>query len=203
MAVRPLGLVQYGFTLLELLVAMAVFSTLAAVAYAGLGAVSDQQRTLTARADAFARVQRTLRLVERDVRFANNRGIRDALGSPQPAFLGGGQHDGIEFTRSLQYDDQGPGLVRVAYRFSGGALVRERWPVLDRMPQHEPQAMVMFESVARVQWRLLDEGQWRNTWPVGQTRQDEAVSLPAAVEFTLETEAGERYRRVVALAQAL
>jgi general secretion pathway protein J len=194
-------LMQSGFTLLELLVAMAVFSTLAAVAYAGLGAVSEQQQRLTARSDAFAEVQRALRLFERDVRFANHRGIRDALGSPLPAVLADAQQEGLELTRSVQFDDQGPGLVRIAYRLNDGALVREQWPVLDRMPQHEPQVTVLLESITNAQWRFLDGGQWRSTWPAGQLRQREVVSLPAAVELTLETDRGESYRRVVALAQ--
>jgi general secretion pathway protein J len=201
MAMKRTGSGQSGFTLLEVLVAMAVFATLAAVAYAGLGAVSEQQQRLVARSDAFADVQRALRLFERDIRFANHRGIRDALGSPRPALLADARQQGLELTRSVQFDEQGPGLVRIAYRLKAGALVREQWPVLDRMPQHEPQVTVLLDSITKAQWHFLDNNQWRSSWPAGQPRQRDAVTLPAAVELILETDTGESYRRVVALAQ--
>ena len=189
-----------GFTLLELLIAMAVFSILGVMSYAGLSAVSDHQHSLEARAEGFVQVQRALRIVEGDIRYASTRGVRDALGSRMPALQGGAVNAGLELTRSLQFDDQGSGLARIAYRVSADTLLRETWPVLDRMPQHQPIEQPLLADVERVQWRFLDNGEWVGDWPPAGRGSRRPVVLPDAIEVTLQQRGGATYRRVVALA---
>ena len=74
-----------GFTLIEVIVAVAVFSLAMALAYGGLNAIVDARRQLDGEAEGLARLQFAVGLLERDVRSAVERSVRDRYGKRQPA----------------------------------------------------------------------------------------------------------------------
>ena len=57
-----------GFTLLELLVAMAIFSLMTVVAYAGISSIMLNDQTSLEHETALKKLQRTLVFVEKDLR---------------------------------------------------------------------------------------------------------------------------------------
>ncbi|MEY3007096.1 MAG: type secretion system protein GspJ, partial [Pseudomonadota bacterium] len=78
-----------GFTLLEVLVAMALTVVVASIAYSGLSSVLDSlERTRTAM-DRTVELNRALRIMSRDIRFSVDRSIRDELGVVEDAMVGG------------------------------------------------------------------------------------------------------------------
>jgi general secretion pathway protein J len=182
-----------GFTLLELIVVLAIFAVLSVLAYGGLSSV------LTARARVADALERTTALQKGYLRLRNDfqqlrdRPIRDDYGVTQPALLV--QHDGtVEFTRSGWRNPLSlprAALERVAYRIEEGRLLRRSWRVLDRGQNVEPVEAVVLDQVEEAAWRFLDAKlEWQTNWP-------EAASLlnanpanppapPQAVELTLQ-----------------
>ena len=75
MAVR-----QRGFTLLELLVALAIFALVSVMAYGGLASVLDQQFATDEIAGQLARLQKTYLLLQRDFEQLVPRPVRDEYG---------------------------------------------------------------------------------------------------------------------------
>lgn len=186
-----------GFTLLEVLVAVAVFGVMATLAYAGLAQVIDFRGALEARSARFAAVQKTLHLLQRDLVYASQRGIRDSQGTPGSAMIGGYGTPELALTRTRD-DADGPGLMRVEYALVDGQLERRVWGVLDRMPQHQPLAAVVLPEVTALQLRFMDAQQWRPAWPPGGNAGDVTL-LPRAVEVRLSLAEGSTYRRVFAV----
>jgi general secretion pathway protein J len=69
-----------GFTLLELLVALAIFAVLATMAYAALNSVLTARKQVEAKSARLSALQTALMIMERDVEQAVPRGIRDEFG---------------------------------------------------------------------------------------------------------------------------
>lgn len=180
---------RLGFTLLELLVVLAIFAVLSVMAYGGLSTV------LTARAQVAQALERTSALQKGYLRLRNDfqqlrgRAVRDNYGEPQPALVA--ERDTVEFTRSGWRNPLSlprSALERVAYRFEDGRLVRLSWRVLDRAPDSEPAELTVFEQVEEARWRFLDgKLEWQDRWPtqaatVAGTADPDP---PRAVELTL------------------
>lgn len=180
---------HHGFTLVELLVAITVFSVLAAMAYGGLRSVLTSERTIDAAARRLSALQQTMLFIARDLAQLSGRGIRDEFGDSQPALRSQmNRLAGLEFTRGGWSNPAGQmrsTLQRVGYGVEERALVRYSWPVLDRAPDSQPQRLVLLEEVSALQLRFMDEQRaWQEAWPPLGAVQASAP-LPRAVEFTL------------------
>lgn len=158
-----------GFTLIEVLVAVAIFGMIGIVSGQLLLRVLQAQQLSEARADKLANVQRALALFERDVMQAADRPIRDEFGDPLPAlhltFSGE-----LELTRHGWSNPLGwprSEMQRVAWQLGAeGRLERQFWSVLDRAQDALPQQQSVLEDVRSFEVQLLDAdgGIW-NTWP--------------------------------------
>lgn len=181
-----------GFTLLELVVVMAIFAVLSVMAYGGLATV------LTARERVLQSLERTTELQKAYVRLRNDlqqlrtRPVRDGFGDPQPALQL--QPDGaVEFTRSGWRNPLGhprSGFERVAYRLDADQrLLRVSWRVLDRAQDSPVSEVAVLERVEDIAWRFLDGDQWREAWPpLGLTGTPTLDAAPRAVEILLTLE---------------
>lgn len=188
-----------GFSLIELLVALVIFSTMAAIAYAGLSAVTRSHAALDARERALSALGRTLTVIERDLRGIAPRPVRDGNGATLPAM--GGQVDLLELSAYGRGRTAGGdlGLIeRVAYQRDGEGLHRLRWRVLDRTASTVPDRRVLIPDVEALRLRFMDANRrWHPQWPVPG---DGAVeSMPVAVEITLVTTSLGEVRRLVEL----
>ena len=82
---------ESGFTLIELVVAIAVFAIMSTIAYAGLNSMVNQQTQMQSRMDKLKSLQLTLKFLERDIQQLANRPIREQFGDAQPAMTGDGE----------------------------------------------------------------------------------------------------------------
>lgn len=140
-----------GFTLLELVVALAVFAVLATLAYGSLARLLEARDTLAARADALGRLQRVQALLARDCGALVARPVRDELGDPEPS-LRRAPDGSLELTHGAfgnPLDQPRAQLQRVRWQVRDGVLYRDAWPVLDRVPGTRPQAQRLLEGVRR------------------------------------------------------
>lgn len=190
---RQLQFRPRGFSLVELLVALAVFATMAALAYGGLDSVARTRAELGRQQDAFRDLMRGVGLIERDLRQAIARPVRGNYGEPLPALMGTSGH--IEFTRTGFANPQAEprsNLERVLYEFDDDALKRGTFPVLDRAPATAPKLATLRRNVETFRLRYLDaSNRWGDTWPPLQETAagapDLLTQLPRAVEFRLGT----------------
>jgi general secretion pathway protein J len=189
---------QRGFTLLELLVAVAIFSILSAVAYGSLGIVVDTREQVTQDMERLASLQMAMTMLQRDVEQAMaKRGIRDEFEEAQPAMywhIAGPLEDGLEFTRGGWTNPAGltrSSLQRVAYQLRDGELVRHSWGVLDRAVDSAPFTAVVLGGVESFEVQFLNhEGQWQESWPVEESAEKEHLrdQLPRALKVVLDVE---------------
>lgn len=174
-----------GFTLVELLVALVVFATMAALAYGGLRSVARTRGELARQEDAFRDLVRTVDLLNRDLGETVARSVRGASGQTLAAFIGAPDH--IEFTRlgfANPQAEQRSNLERVMYELDDQSLKRGRFAVLDRAGDTEPQIIDTHVTVDALRFRYLNHsGQWSEVWPTPQSSE----LLPRAVQWNLRS----------------
>lgn len=166
----------YGFTLLELLVAMAIFAIIGALAMGGLNAVLKQQELARKQLDRLQHVQRAVRILTSDFSQLNPRFVLDQLGGRGPTEDPIVAPCGVEHTVCFSRDGwrnpfaQFPRgtLQRAQYRLDDGKLIREYWSVMDRTLINEPKKEVLLEDVESFELGFLDragDGNWQTQWP--------------------------------------
>ena len=131
---------QQGFTLLEILIALAIFAIMSMMAYAGLAAILDARASTVPRAQQLAELQTTLYLLNEDLSQVINRSIRDELGTSEPAFSVGRGNEILVFTRTVPSWSTNAGensLLRVSYSLEQDVLYRQVWSLPDRTQQTE------------------------------------------------------------------
>lgn len=178
-----------GFTLLELLVALAVFAVIGIAAYSGLQSVLLTQAAVERQAQRLKQAQMSFLFLERDLEQAVGRRIRDEFGQSQPAFAGDAAgEDMVTFTRAgwdNPLEQPRANLQRLSYRLGEDAtLVRRYWNTLDRSGLGEARETVLLNGIRQAAVRFLDErNNWQSEWPPRDS--ETPVSLPRAVELTL------------------
>ncbi|CDH47265.1 MAG: type II secretion system minor pseudopilin GspJ [Candidatus Competibacteraceae bacterium] len=184
-----------GFTLLELLVALAVFSIMSIAAYSGLRNVLFTRAAVETQSQRLAAVQLAIYRLEQDIEQAVPRSIRDEYGDPQAALLGDElSDDRLTLSRAGWDNPLGQpraNTQRVAYRLREGRLWRLYWPVLDRGGRIEPRETLLLEQVRAFKVRFLDRDDWRNDWPPpanAETDQKVPDPMPRALEISLTLE---------------
>ncbi|MBI1195619.1 MAG: type II secretion system protein GspJ [Gammaproteobacteria bacterium] len=182
----PAPLAERGFTLLELLVALAIFAILAVMAYRGLDVVLASDRTAQIQAQRLATLQTVYRLMGRDIEQAAARSIRDQFGDRQAALLG--DSSTLELSRAGRRNPAHlprSRIQRVGYQLGDDRLMRSGWAVLDRAQDAEPSRSEVLEQVEELGFRYLDRKQgWQAHWPI-QNDDASRLALPMAVEVTL------------------
>ena len=183
-----------GFTLLELLVSLAIFALLATMAYSALNTVLNARKEVEQRAARLTELQTAFMVMERDIEEAVARPVRDDLGDEQAALKGGGVGTGVlTLTRTGWRNPLGVArsdLQRVDYVFNKQQLLRESWATLDRGPGNEPYAEVLIDGVSAVDVRFMGQDrQWVGYWPpdsAGNAPSPDAVLMPQAIEISVD-----------------
>lgn len=196
-----------GFTLVELLVAVAIFAVIAALAYGGLESVIRQSEHNTDAMSQLRRMQQALTIVARDFSQLQPRTIRDPLGgSPLAAFASTPQNlPQTEFTRGGWMNplaDVRSTEERVAYQLDDGKLVRLAWPELDRTVETQPVKQTLLPDVTAFDLRFMNsDGQWQDQWPPLNTDASAyLVQRPRAVEIRMTVKNLGQITRIIEVA---
>lgn len=181
-----------GFTLIEIIVAVAIFSVMALLAYGALGQSLENADMLTDRMQRLQDVQRTMQYLSADLTQAAPRTVRNELGdAPQAAVL---SSLAGEFALELTHGGWGNPvglprgtLQRSAYRIEDGELLRYYWTVLDRTYVNTPVVAVLLDEVDSLVFRFYDDnGEVSESWPPqNQAGGSNLRARPRAVEIIL------------------
>jgi len=173
-----------GFTLLELLIAMVIFSTMSLMAYAGLNSVLTSNRITQAYEKDLKGLQRSMMFLEKDIRQLVARPRHAGYNESFAALQTDLGLDGIlEFTRSGNPNPAGvlrSSLQRVRYVLDEGELQRWSWSLVDHL-DGKPIIMPLMKSVEQINFRFLTQKkQWQSKWKVKNKSE-----LPKAIEINI------------------
>jgi general secretion pathway protein J len=195
-----------GFTLVEILVAIAIFVIVGTMAMAGYNELITQSDRVDQTASRTRAIQFAMLRMGQDFATLEPRAVRQPLGDELDPALRAGTGTGtdglIELTHSGWSNPAGvprPTLQRVAYRLNEGRLQRAYWPVIDRTMNVDPVTVVLLDRVTSVTLRFMgNDHDWKEQWPpLGYSGRDSRVVRPLAVEITLELEDWGKITRVI------
>jgi general secretion pathway protein J len=151
----PVG--EAGFTLIELMISLALFALIAVAGLALVDGILGVQGRTEGRLDRLADLQRAMFVVSSDFDQVARGDIS-------------GDAAGVQFTRSAA--GFGGPAVPVRYAMAGGTIVRAA-----------PGPQLLLGGVSGARWRYFDEG-WVDRWPPSEQARDRwprAVALEMVV----------------------
>ena len=185
-----------GFTLLEVLIAMTIFSILGLASNQMLRSVASIERQMGERTDEYRTLVRVFKMIDRDVSALVYRGVRDSFGDPIAAVSVNQGLFPLEFTRAGWRNPlkrPRSQLQRVAYQYNGEALQRVVWLILDRAEDTEPRVQTLMTGVTDFKVSLINADGTRQEVITAE----DGDELPVGVELTLTTALwGDLTRRV-------
>jgi type II secretion system protein J len=194
-----------GFTLIEILIAMAMIATIVSMVYGSYAATSQSLQRYDGQLKCSGRANLVLRLMARQIRGAyapptdantptNNQANPAQPGKALvekrlPVFQGNAQDPRGQFLRFVTTAGLGTamntprGLGQISYRYdaAAGTLAISSRPYMDRLTEQDPTApwRNLLENVTALDIEFHDGRKWRQKW---STRQDK---LPRAVRIRL------------------
>lgn len=198
---------QAGFTLIEVLVAMAIFGVLTLLAYQSLDQSIANANALSARMDRLQAIQRTVRYLSNDLASATPRPVRNELGdgyrpavdvSPANDFALAVTHGSWTNPAGLPRSTQ----QRTVYKLDEDRLLRIYYTVLDSTYSNNAISTEILNGVVSLEFRMMqDNGATINQWPPANAQGQSAEGLrPRAVEIILTLEDQGEIRRIIEVA---
>lgn len=185
-----------GMTLLELVVAIAIFSVVATAGYGALAQGLAVQDKLREQRSFWQNLETAFNLIASDLEHALDRPSRNGLQQglafsapgagrqPEPRPL-------LAFTRMVPAASFRAGaaspFLRVAYRLQDGGLYRETWPHPDQPYGSDAAGALLLSGVKAVRCRFLDPAaRWTAQWPQPfSPAPAQRVGPPKVVELTV------------------
>jgi len=196
--------VSSGFTLVEVLVAMAITALISVVAYGALSSALSGAESVRSAMVRSQDINQTLMLLSRDIRQVVNRSVIDEFNQRAPALSGGAlSRYPLTLTRAGWHNSTGAPrstLQRVRWWIEDDVLWRAHFPVLDRTPGTEAIETAMLDDVERFEVRfvptisdvksdrddVIDDRNWRDNWMLDVSQPGLELPTPAAIEIVLQ-----------------
>ncbi|MHB1946861.1 MAG: type II secretion system minor pseudopilin GspJ [Gammaproteobacteria bacterium] len=177
-----------GFTLIEILIALFIFTIVSMIIVGALHTVFTSQNSTEKNASRLADLQIALTLMSRDLEQAIDRPVLNTGGTPEGAFLG--LNNSITFTHGGITNPLGQeprsSLQRARYRLEKDNLLRETWDVLDQAQKSMPSARTLLTNVTELEFQYIDQnGKSSTRWPPPDQTTNAGENLPKAVRVNI------------------
>ncbi|MGF1456515.1 MAG: type II secretion system minor pseudopilin GspJ [Alphaproteobacteria bacterium] len=164
--------VERGFTLLEMLVALFIFSLIAGAGAAVLSSGLRSKETLEARRSRFDDLALAHSILKSDFLHLVNRPMRLGRGrSDRIGFTGGdfGRDEPVlRFVRAgwtnPDFAEPRASLQSVEYHFDGAALTRKGYDRLDPAEETPARTRLVLSDVSSLAFTFYDNGMWAEQW---------------------------------------
>ncbi|MFT6408474.1 MAG: general secretion pathway protein J [Arenicella sp.] len=196
-SVKPFQAIQraVGFTLIEIMVAVAIFAVIASIVGPAMFQFLDIRERAGAKQDQMDGLQKTFLFLANDLRYANNRLSKDEFGEPADATLMVGG-DSL-MTLSAVYPDLNLGGLgvprRVSWKLDEGVLQRIQSPVMDPDGDTRTLKQSLLSDVREVEIELSMVEDGRDS---SSKKWEEKTRLPDKIEVTITMLNKLQYRRV-------
>lgn len=178
-----------GFSLMELMIALAIFAIMATLAYAGLDSVMRADQANKQQLTQLKQVQRAFLFIEKDLRQLQNRVVTTAYSQTKAAFINenidenllevsvGGYANPAGIARSS--------IQRVRYVLVDDHLQRWVWQYPDYPESDDPLKISLLAQVERVSFLAFDQ---KGSGDQNQAALDSSSSsqIPTAIEVSIE-----------------
>ena len=154
-----------GFTLLEIIIALAIFAVVMVLVAGGLSTVVRAEEQIHVRERRLAELQFAMLIIAHDMEQLVNRPVRAENGELEsPLIVDPSANKQLEFTRGGVINPgmlyQRSTLQRVAYGVTNKQLIRYNWAVLDRVENSQPTSRPILRDVTSFSVdRLNDRGE--------------------------------------------
>jgi general secretion pathway protein J len=156
-----------GFTLFEIMVAVAIFSFIAVLAMPALTDMMKKRDAISTSNKQISALQFAIGYFERDWSQVSTRNIRDRYGSVENNIVIA--ENSVKFTRSGYSNLLGvkrSDLQRVEYHVEDNNLVRKHWKSLDQGVGEEPFVQILLEEINQFEVGLKTaDDKLIDTWP--------------------------------------
>jgi general secretion pathway protein J len=182
-----------GFTLLELLVALTIFSLISVTVYSSLTSMITTREHLKTDSEQLQSLQTTWRIIGRGIEQAVDRPVRSRYEEELPALRWTGSPQTLALTANGRRNPAGlarSSLQRIAFRLEDAKLIKDSWPVLDRGIDTKPFSQVLLRDIESFEVSFIDKDEkvLRSWPPENQPPNTTAPALPRAVNVQLEVQ---------------
>ncbi len=180
---------QSGFTLLEVLIAIAIFSVVSLASFTIFDTVLRGDENSKMRSERQNELQRAFLLMERDFTQIAKRTMRINGEAPGTSFLQTADDSFLADEQAIAFVRNGwtnPGLLlprsdmqSVAYRLVDETLERLHYNFVDAVVGQEPRIRPLISQVTSLSFEFYDGSKWQKEWS-GKT-------LPQAIAIEIDT----------------
>ncbi len=199
---------QTGFTLVEVLVAIAVMAMLSLMVFQTLSGVQRSNQVSIDRSGRVESLQRALVMMDNDFRQIVARKVRlPGEEAPSDSLIAAGEYyldsssQGIIFTRAGWQNPQAMfargDIVRVGYRITEDVLERVYYRYPDPVIGEELIVTVLLEDVSDLKLSFYNGGEWSTEW------RGNGGTLPEGITVTLTLEDYGDIERIYVLPKAV
>ncbi len=172
-----------GFTLLELVIAVAVFALVAALAQAGLAAVVRSAEANRQAAESQRDTELLLLRLDRELAQILARPVRGAYGDSRAAVQGDSER--IEYSSLSFFEGAKVAPVRRGVELRGDQLILWEQVRLDAGPSTRRRETLLAEQVQRLRLSYIDAEDRFDRWPSRRGLADDVLPRAVSIEIQL------------------
>lgn len=181
---------QGGFTLIEVLIAMAIFAMVGIASYSVFSAVTDSDIIGRERSAQINEIQRAMLVIERDLIQLAQRKIRIEGDAPKNGYIHSDDSQFEDTVNNLAFVRNGwrnPGLMiprsdvqSVAYYFDDetNSIIRAHFNFVDAVPGEEHKTRTLLTKVDSLTFEFFDGKDWKKT--------PSSADIPPAIAVIVE-----------------